>query len=193
MPVLKIDDDIALKMLEADDAEKLFRLVDNNRIYLREWLPWVDMNKGMEDSLLFIKTAAEQYNQNLGFQCGILYRDRLAGIIGFHRIDWMNRNVEIGYWIGEKFQGNGIIARACRTMVDYAFFGYSLNRVQIRCATGNKRSRAVIERLGFAQEGTMVGAEFLYDHYVDLNIYGMTAEKWRNLTGTVYREFVWSF
>ena len=144
MPSLRVDEDVVLKILEQEDAEILFSLVDNNRQHLRAWLPWVDSNTSVEESKLFIRLSQEQNAQNLGFQCGIWFRGVLAGVIGFHRIDWMNRNVEIGYWLGAKFQGHGIITKACKVMVDIAFYQYRLNRVQIRCATGNPKSCAII-------------------------------------------------
>ena len=178
MPSLCIDNDVVLKILEPEDADLLFALIDSNRFFLRQWLPWVDTNTTPENSKLFIQSTKEQQELNLGFQCGIWFRGVLAGIIGFFRIDWMNRSVEIGYWLGENFQGHGIMTKACHAFVDYAFYKYQLNRVQIRCATGNKKSSAIIERLGFIKEGTTRQAEFLYDRYVDLFVYGMTAGEW---------------
>ncbi len=174
-----IDDDIVLKILEPEDANLLFALIESDRSYLRRWLPWVDTNITLEDSKLFILSTIEQHKMNLGFQCGIWFRSIFAGIIGFHRIDWMNKNVEIGYWLGEKFQGQGIMTKACHFLVDCAFSEYHLNRVQIRCAVGNTKSNAIIERLGFNKEGITKQAEFLYDHYVDLFVYGMTADEWK--------------
>jgi ribosomal-protein-serine acetyltransferase len=191
MPFLRIEDDIVLKILAAEDTEALFALVDSDRSYLRRWLPWVDTNTTLESSRLFILSAQEQHELNFGFQCGIWFRGSLAGTIGFHRIDWINRNVEIGYWLGDKFQGQGIMTKACRTLVNYAFYEYRLNRVQIRCATGNKKSNAIIERLGFIKEGNTRQAEFLYDHYVDLFVYGMTADEWIARYGEKPNNLVW--
>jgi ribosomal-protein-serine acetyltransferase len=128
---------------------------------------------------------------NFGFQCGIWFHDVLAGIIGFHNIDWMNRNVEIGYWLGEEFQGRGIMTKACRTLTNYAFYEYRLNRVQIRCAPENKRSNAIIERLGFIKEGNIRQAEYLYDHFVDLFVYGMTADVWKDRHGMQSQKMEW--
>jgi ribosomal-protein-serine acetyltransferase len=178
---LKVDEEIILKILEIDDAEILFYLVEDNRLYLREWLPWVDANLTVEESKAFIRSAQEQHEQNFGFQCGIWYKNQLVGIIGFHRIDWMNKNVEIGYWLSAKFQGKGIITKSCEILVNYAFDVYQLHRVQIRCAAENKKSCSVIERLGFIKEGTTHEAEFLYDHYVDLNIFGITVTEWKSI------------
>ncbi len=183
MLTLAIDADITLRMLEIEDADALFRLIDENRRHLREWLPWVDSNATIEDTRMFILSAHEQHTGNLGFQTGVWFRGQIAGVIGFHRIDWQNRNVEIGYWLGAEFQGHGIVTKACRRLVDYAFDEYRLNRVQIRCATENRKSCAIIERLGFNREGLNRQAEYLYDHYVDLYVYGMTAEEWRSRSG----------
>ena len=191
MPILRIDDDIVLKILKPEDADSLFSLVDSNRFYLRRWLPWVDTNATLENSKHFIQSTIEQHELNLGFQCGIWFHDTFAGIIGFQRIDWMNRNVEIGYWLGEKFQGHGIMTKACRTLVDYAFYEYQLHRVQIRCATGNTKSNAIIERLGFIKEGKTRQADFLYYLYVDLYIYGMTADEWKARYGETSNKMEW--
>ncbi len=179
MPLLKVDKGIFLKILEMDDAPALFDLIENNRLYLREWVPWVDTNVTIEESKAFIQSTREQYEQNLGFQCGMWFHNQLVGVIGFQRIDWMNRNVEIGYWINAEHQGLGIVTKSCQTLVDYAFNEYQLNRVQIRCATKNRKSSTIIERLGFIKEGIARQAEFLYDHYVDLFMYGMTANEWK--------------
>jgi ribosomal-protein-serine acetyltransferase len=63
-------------------------------------------------------------------------------------------------------------------LVDYAFNELGLNRLEIRCATENTKSRAIPQRLGFKQEGTIRQAEWLYDHYVDLVVYGILASEW---------------
>jgi len=192
MPSLRIDDDVVLKILEPEDAELLFSLVDGNRTYLRQWLPWVDTNTTIENSRLFILSTQEQHELNFGFQCGIWYRGVFAGVVGFQRIDWMNRNVEIGYWLGEIFQGHGIMTKACLALINCAFYEYQLNRVQVRCATCNKKSNAVIERLGFIKEGNTRQAEFLYDHYVDLFVYGMTADEWKARYGSQSNNIKWA-
>jgi ribosomal-protein-serine acetyltransferase len=70
------------------------------------------------------------------------------------------------------------MTRACRAMTTAAFADLHLNRVQIRCAVGNQRSSAVPRRLGYQYEGTLRQLQWLYDHFVDLEIYGMLAAEW---------------
>ena len=176
---IRIDDDTELRIYEERHAQELFDLVDRNRRYLREWLPWLDYETSVEDSKAFIKNALQQFANNEGFQMGIWYRGKLAGGIGYHQIDWANRKVEIGYWLGESFQGKGLMTKACRMLVTYAFKELGLNKVEIHCATGNIRSCAIPKRLGFTQEGILRDGEWLYDHFVDLVVYGMFAREWQ--------------
>ncbi len=176
----RIDDAIELRLLAERHAEQFFALTDQNRTHLRTWLPWVDRTTSPEDTRAFIKGALQQLADNNGFQAGIWVSGEPAGTIGFHYLDWMNRKTELGYWLGEAFQGKGVMTRACRTLVDYAFDELKLQRVVIHCALENTRSRAIPERLGFRQEGVLRQAEWVSDHFVDLIVYGVLAGEWRS-------------
>ncbi|HWP82210.1 MAG TPA: GNAT family protein [Bacteroidota bacterium] len=176
---ISVDNEITLKVLEENDAEALYRHVDAHRAYMREWLPWVDSEQSPADTKRFIQLVQQQYRQHEGLQTGIWYNGEIAGVIGYHRFDWPNRATSIGYWLSKEFQGHGIMTRSCRALVDYAFGELGLHRVEIRCAVGNLKSRAIPERLGFRVEGTAREAEWLYDHFVDLIVYAMLDYEWR--------------
>ncbi len=163
------------------DAEELFSLIDQCRQYLREWLPWVDATQNIRDTKLFIETVLKQHASNNGFQAGIWFDEKLVGVIGFHRMDWLNRSTSVGYWLGKQFQGQGIMTKSVKKLVDYSFGEINLNRVEIRCAVQNHKSRAIPERLGFVNEGCAREAEWLYNHYVDHTIYGMLARDWKTI------------
>lgn len=175
---LKVDEEISLRLLEQTDAAQLFHLVDQSRIYLRRWLPWVDYMQQVSDYKPVIEIWDEQFKAQDGFQAGILYRGQLVGIAGFHSIDWANRKTSIGYWLGEYVQGYGIMTRVVAALVDLAFYDYNLNRVEISCGIDNKKSQAIPKRLGFQQEGMIRDGEFLYNHFHDLISYSILAREW---------------
>ena len=176
-----------LRLIENADAEKLFSLIDRDRQYLHRWLPWLDGNMSIDDTRTFIRHAQEQYSSKKGFQAAIWSANEITGIIGYHPIDWQNRSVMIGYWLGERFQGKGIMTEACRALVSFAFNEFKLHRVEVRCATGNTKSRAIPERLHFTKEGIIKDGEWLYDHFVDLVLYRMLAEEWKNVQNSIVR------
>lgn len=173
-----VDDKVVLKLLDSINADLLFELTDAGRPYLKEWLPWVDGTKSVEDTKSFIETTKKQFASNNGFQAGIWYQGNIAGVIGFHGMNWANRSTSIGYWLCERYRGSGVMTKSCKAIVEYAFRELNINRVEIRCAEKNLRSRAIPERLGFVNEGTIREAEWLYDHYVNHVLYGVLAREW---------------
>ncbi|PZD96184.1 RimJ/RimL family protein N-acetyltransferase [Paenibacillus sambharensis] len=174
----KINDLLELRLLENRHAEEMFLLVDSNRGRLREWLPWLDNTVSVEQCREFIRMSLKAFAENNGLYLGIFHQGRLAGCVSLNNIDWSNRKTTIGYWLSEDFEGRGTMTAACRTLIDYIFHELLLNRVEIRAAVQNTKSRAIPERLGFVQEGIVRQAEWLYDHYVDHVVYGMLKEEW---------------
>src|SRR6185295_1449590 len=68
---LSAGQDLELDVLDERDAEELFALVDANRTYLREWLPWLDQNTEVEHTRVFIRATRKQYEEGNGFTCVI--------------------------------------------------------------------------------------------------------------------------
>lgn len=173
-----IDAHHALREVRCADAVELFQVVDRNRTYLRQWMPWLDTTRTVEDVRTFLKTALGQAAENRGFQAAVLVEGRIVGVIGHHGIDWPNRSTTIGYWLDQGYQGQGLMTLSGRAIVKHAFRELGLNRVEIRCATENARSRAIAHRLAFRLEGTRREAEWLRDRFVDHAIYGQLEEEW---------------
>ncbi len=175
---IRVNEDIELRSLENKNAKELYHLIDNNRLYLREWLPWVGGTTSVEVIKQFIKSSKKQQADNNGFQAGIFYKGKIAGIAGLHGIDWSNKKTSIGYWMAAEYQGNGIMTQCCKAIINHVIKELGLNRVEIRAAEFNKKSRAVPERLGFTMEGISRQVEWLYDHYADHVIYAILAKDW---------------
>ncbi|WP_096199019.1 GNAT family N-acetyltransferase [Bacillus sp. FJAT-45350] len=174
-----IDEVLKLKLLEINDKEPLFNLIMNSKLHLKEWLPWVEHTKRIEDTEAFIKLTMKQFAENNGFQAGIWYEGEIAGVIGFHRIDWSNKSTSIGYWLGKDYEGLGIMTKSCKALVNHALVEWKLNRVEIRAAEQNIKSIAIPERLGFIKEGVIRQSEWLDGKFVDHIVYGVLAEDWR--------------
>ena len=166
-----------LRLLEETDAEDLYATVDANRDHLARWMPWA-AGQTLEGTLAFIRSTRRQLASNDGFQTAIVEDGRIIGMVGFHGVSWDHRSTSIGYWLAEAAQGRGIMTRAVRALADYAFTVWELDRIEIRAAVDNKRSRSIPERLGFRQEGVLRKAELVGDRYVDHAVYARLASEW---------------
>lgn len=176
--------ELVLRPVAVDDTEALFEVVDANRAYLRRWLPWVDSSRTIEDARQFREHSVCQHVAREALQVVLLLSDKPIGMIGFHRFDWANRSTSIGYWLAEAHQGHGYMTSACRALIEIAFSKWQLHRIEIRCATGNARSRTIPGRLGFRLEGTFRSAEWLYDHFENLVVYSLLANEFAGSNST---------
>lgn len=178
MQPIYVSPDCTLTPLAAEDAPELFGVTEANREYLRRWLPWLDNINRVEDTRAFIRAAQAQTAHNNGAQLAIRREGQIVGVVGHHQIDWRNRLTSLGYWVSQEHQGRGVVTSAARALVTHAFTAARLNRVEVRCAVGNHKSRAIPDRLGFVREGLIRDAEWLYDHFVDHCVYAMLARDW---------------
>lgn len=179
---LPISPDLSLRVLRPQEAGALFSLIQKNRQHLREWLPWVDATRSPIDTRRFLEASYMGYLRGLGFSLGLRWQGGLCGVIGFHAFDPLNRVTSLGYWLAQDFCGQGIMRSSVTACLDYAFHERGMNRLMIRCAVGNERSRRIPQALGFQFEGIQREAEWLYDHFVDLEVYSMLASDWPGST-----------
>jgi ribosomal-protein-serine acetyltransferase len=177
----KIDEEVSLRMFNEGDAEEFYNLTISSKAYLKKWLGWLDYIESVEDTTQNIKARLKAFAENGGYpkSFAIIYKGKIAGTIGFNDINKTNKIGYIGYWLGETFQGKGIMTRAFKDIIDYGFKELGLNRIEVTAAVENKKSRAIPEQFGFVEEGTLRQVEWLYDHFVDHVIYGLLAEEWK--------------
>ena len=180
MLMYEIDEDLHLRMFTLDDAEEFYNLTVESKTFLKEWLGWLDNINSVEDTVKNIQARFTEVTDNKGYpkSFAIIHKGQIAGTIGYNTIDNRNRVGIIGYWIGEKYKGQGIMSQSFEAMIDYGFNVLNLNRIEVRVAVENVKSRALPERFSFHLEGTIRDAEWLYDHYVDHAVYGLLKVEW---------------
>jgi ribosomal-protein-serine acetyltransferase len=170
-------EDARLRLLSTADAPELHTLIMSNREHLAQWLGWA-ATQTFQDTLEFIHRSERQVAANESFHCAIVCEDRIAGVISYMEVDWRHRRTVLGYWLDADHQGRGLMTGAVRLMVDHAIAVWELNRIEIRAAVENCKSRAIPERLGFDQEGVLRQAELVNGRYLDSVVYSMLAADW---------------
>lgn len=170
-----------LRQLEVEDAAEIFAVVCANREHLGLWLPWVDSTGAAEDTRRFLEQVAANRAEGKTAAYSLRVGGELAGLAGLHDLDLANGTAQIGYWLAAKHEGRGRMTAAVRALIEMAFGGLGLARIEIRCAAGNVRSQAIPKRLGFTFEGTLRGAQRLHGEQVDVRVYGLLREEWARL------------
>lgn len=169
-----------LRPVTLEDAEEVFLLTDANRKHIGAFLPWVDDTKTVGDTRAFIASTSCDSVYNGVFALVICFQDKIVGMVDFHAGSIKNKTLEIGYWLGKEFAGQGIMTKACAGLIEYAFKNTDANRIVICCDTANFKSQAIPQRLGFIKEGIERQANVVRDRFVDINRNSMLRQEWIN-------------
>jgi carbamoyl-phosphate synthase large subunit len=173
----RLSDELSLRPMGPDDAEEMYAVIDADRARLAEFMPWAG-EQTLADTRAFLEMKARQLADNEGFECAIVRDATIVGAVGLNAVNWRDSSTTIGYWLAAGEQGRGTMTAAVSALVDHAFAVMDLNRVVITAAVPNVRSRAIPERLGFREEGTLRQAIRVGERCYDDVVYAMLAEDW---------------
>lgn len=79
----------------------------------------------------------------------------------------------LGYWIGRPYAGEGRATSAVAAILDFAFGGLALHRVEAACVPHNHASRRVLEKSGFRHEGTAKAYLKINGVWADHHLFGV--------------------
>jgi RimJ/RimL family protein N-acetyltransferase len=84
-------------------------------------------------------------------------------------------DIELAYRLARRAWGQGIAAEAGAALADYALGTLALPRLVAVTYPENRASQRVLEKIGFAREGTITYRDALVVHYVRRRSYPATA------------------
>ena len=104
---------------------------------------------------------------------------KIIGTIGLNRINWLNRNSNIFFHIGEKeYWGRGIAGEAANLLIKYGFTELNLHKIYAGVFTPNARSLRAVEKLGFKKEAVLKEEIFVDGKYVDFHKFALFKKDW---------------
>lgn len=97
-----------------------------------------------------------------------------VGSIGLHpQKDIMRKNMELGYWLSQKYWSNGIMTEAVKQIVKYGFENFDVTRIYARPCGNNKASQKVLQKAGFKLEAHIEKNIFKNGEFLDEMIYAV--------------------
>ncbi|MCX5970755.1 MAG: GNAT family protein [Coprothermobacterota bacterium] len=163
---------LLLRRMGVGDAEDLFSYASDPEV--TRYVVW-ETHCSLADSLAFLQYTEEQYRKKEVSSWGMVLREsgRLIGTVGF--VDWLppHARAEIGFALGRRWWGRGLMSEAVREVLRFGFERMQLNRIQARCYLANHASARVMEKVGMTFEGII--REQLYEKgaFRDLKLYSI--------------------
>lgn len=157
-----------LRPFRAEDLDTLVPLADNERVsaMLRDRFPFPYTRADGERFL------ADTLQPRADWRLALEVDGQLAGSVGFRPgTDVERHSAEVGYWLGEPHWGRGLIAAALRAATPLAMDALRLFRVFAGVHAGNAASARVLEKAGYAHEGTLRCAVYKRGRLLDVDVY----------------------
>ncbi|HMS31003.1 MAG TPA: GNAT family N-acetyltransferase [Candidatus Saccharibacteria bacterium] len=148
---LTVDDHLDLRAVADTEAGVLYDLVDSNRQYLAEYLPWATGN-APADSLDFIQRTRQHRIDGSEYGFGIYVDEVLVGHISLMHIT-EGQQPEIGYWVSGDSSGAGNTTKAAVRVAEFGLSTLGLESIVIKAAEGNIASNKIAHKLGFVFSG----------------------------------------
>ncbi|WP_148616005.1 GNAT family N-acetyltransferase [Nocardioides rubriscoriae] len=159
------------------DAADLVALHSDATV-LRYWdsPPWRDPARAE----VFLATCRRVAEEGSGIRLVVAHGSDGA-FLGWCGVSGWNpdfRSARLTYCLRERAWGQGYATEAARALLAWAFDTLPLNRVQAEVDTRNAASARVLEKLGFAREGTL-REDCVVDGVVsDSWVYGLLRREW---------------
>lgn len=144
---------LLLRHWNDSDAEDLYRYAcDPDVGPAAGWQP----HKDEEESLRVIR---ELFGGRETYAVCMKRDGKAIGSIGLFfpgqsNIPLKEGEVELGYWIGRPFWGQGLIPEAACALIRHSFLDLGVTRIWCAHYEGNDKSKRVIEKCGFSYEYT---------------------------------------
>lgn len=166
--VIKVSEDIILESWQTSHIDSLLENANSKNIaqFMMDSFPhpytknnaisWVNYNMENPDGINF----------------AIVYQGQCVGAIGgLKKFDIYKNTLEIGYWIGEKFQRKSIVSKSLSKYISYIFKHKTINRIEARVFRKNLASYSLLNKLGFTKEALMKEAAIKFGNSIDIYLF----------------------
>ncbi|MER5731748.1 GNAT family protein [Streptomyces sp. NPDC002138] len=175
---IDLADDARLIPLEARHAEEFLAHMERGRDFIGVHIGFPDAATDLESARTLLTNYAQKAAADGGRLFGIRVDGTLMGGVLFRIFEADAGNCEIGCWLEPTAAGRGLITKACRILIDYAFHERGMHRVEWHASALNTKSLAVAERLGMTREGVLRESHLHRGVRQDTEIWSVLAHEW---------------
>ena len=169
---------LRLRPYRESDASALFAVFSDPRV-MRYWSSpaWTPIEQAHD--VIARDQEGIRTGSHLGLAIEGLEDGVLLGQCTLYGWSKQCRRAEVGYCLGSTGWGQGYMAEALGALITYGFDAMDLNRIEADIDPRNHRSAALLEKLGFVQEGFLRERWIVGDEISDSALYGLLRRNWR--------------
>lgn len=166
---IPVSDDLYLAPIAESDRATISRLLNDREVaeqMLRIPHPYTESDF---DAFLEVAQSSAADSQPQHFTLHHSEHGPIGGL-GFEALRHGHR-VEIGYWLGRQFHGQGIMPTVIRAACEYAFREFHVQRITAHVFKTNAASVRALEKCGFGFEGLLRDCFLKNDEPIDAQLF----------------------
>ena len=167
--------EIKIRRWKIEDKSELAEVLNNKKILdnLRDGVPYPYTESDAADFINAMLSA----DPDKTFAFAITLDDKVIGSIGVFRQENIHyRTAELGYYIGEKYWGNGYMTEAVKQACGFVFENTNIIRIFAEPFAYNTGSCRVLEKAGFVYEGTLRSNAYKNGNIIDMKMYALVKQ-----------------
>jgi ribosomal-protein-alanine N-acetyltransferase len=169
---------VSLRAIDERDIAALFSLFSHEKV-----VQFMDIERfaNVSEAVQLISFFREKLASREGMRWAITLngRNELIGTCGFHHINRTHYKMELGYDLLPAYWGKGIMTSCIHRLLQYGFDELMMNRIEAYVDPANKHSYALLQRLGFEQEGLVREAFFQKGRFVNAFIFSLLQKHYK--------------
>lgn len=162
---------LSLQPLAAADAEHLFPILSDAEVMAHWDVPEID-DPDLVRAIVEGQVADADTGKAVHWTIRTLDADQFIGACDLSDIDRWHKRAEVGFLLGRGAWGQGYALEAMRSVVSFAAT-MGVRRLAARTHLGNRRSDALLEKLGFEEEGLLRGHVLRDGEHRDCRLFGL--------------------
>lgn len=181
--ILLETDRLILRKFVIDDVEAMYHNWAS-KDEVTKFLPW-PTHSDVEITRAVLSGWIDDYNKADCYNWAIELKET-GEVIGNISVVHIKENIEcteIGYCMGTKWWGLGIMPEAGKEVVRYLFEEVGFNKITAKHDKNNPKSGRVMQKIGMTYEGILRKPEFCNQGAADKVWYSILRDEYRNYRG----------
>lgn len=170
------DGRLRLRPWHITDSRALAEAAHESLMTVGRWLPWCHKDYNVAEAAAWIEhcEASQRSADHFAFAVFDTVTAELLGGVGLSQRNLIHRQANLGYWVRQSRQHQGIAVAAATLVARFGFVDLKLARIEIVALPENMASRATAERLGARFEAVASNRLLRRGQALDAAVYGLT-------------------
>lgn len=169
---------LLLRPFEPADSRAFTDAVLESVPTVGRWMSWCSDSFSEQDALAWFAACAVSRRSASAFEFGVFAENsgEFLGGAGLNGIMHHHRICNLGYWVRQSRQRQGVASRCVAALSRHAFGQLDLHRVEIVVAVGNAASEGVAAKSGALRECVARNRLFIHGRSVPAHVFSLVPE-----------------